>query len=145
MFKLFVFFYVLKHPVAADVILVSSCDTEKSTMVTDYSTAELWNVILKVNQIFRLLMRCDIVKMNVFVAPFEVMDDAFVGELLLDDKYCLEEVNNPFLYVKVIKLCNHRLLILQVSLILINKCISFINNVSDVVKYSTVGASVKST
>jgi hypothetical protein len=35
---------------------VSSCYAEETTVVSDYSSAKLWNVIVKVNQILRLFM-----------------------------------------------------------------------------------------
>ena len=80
-------------------------------MITDNGTAELWNVVLEINQILALLVRDHIVKMNIFVTPFEVVDYAFVSQLLLDYKDILEEIIDALIDVKMIELCNHGLLI----------------------------------
>ena len=80
-------------------------------MITNNGTAELWNIVLEINQILALLVRNHIVKMNIFVTPFEVVDDAFVSQLLLDDKDILEEIIDALIDVKMIELCNHGLLI----------------------------------
>ena len=80
-------------------------------MITNNGTTELWNVVLEINQILALLVRNHIVKMNIFVTPFEVVDDAFVSQLLLDDKDILEEIIDALIDVKMIELCNHGLLI----------------------------------
>ena len=80
-------------------------------MITDNGTAELWNVVLEINQILALLVRNHIVKMNIFVTPFEVVDYAFVSQLLLDYKDILEEIIDALIDVKMIELCNHGLLI----------------------------------
>lgn len=105
-------FNVFEHPVTADIILMTPSDTEKSAMVTDDCSAELGNIIFKVNEILRLFVSCDIVEMNIFVAPFEVMDYPFIRQLFLDDENILKEVYNPLLDIKVIKLCDHGLLVL---------------------------------
>ena len=72
--------------------------------------------------------------MNVFVTPLKVMNDSLISELFLYDEDVLEKVNDSFLYVKVVELCNHSLLILQVFLILINECVPLINDTADVIK-----------
>ena len=78
---------------------------------------------------------CDyIVKMNIFVAPLEVVDDALVSQLLLHNKQVLEEVDDSFVDVEVVKLGDHGFLVLQILLILINQRITFIDDTSDVVK-----------
>ena len=140
MFKLFMLFNIFKHPVAADVVLMTSSDAKQSSMVAHDSSTELWNVILKVNQVLRLLMSCDIVKVNVFIAPFEIVDDSFIGELFLDDEDVLKEVNNSFFDVKVIEFCYHSFLVLKVSLVDINQSISFVNYIPDVIEHSAVCA-----
>lgn len=113
-------FHILKHPIAANVVLVTTSDTEKSSMVTDHSPTKLGNVIFKVYEVFRLLVSCYIVKMNVFIAPFEVVDDSFICEFLFHNKNILKEVYNPLLNVEMIKFRDHRLLVFKVSLVLIN-------------------------
>jgi hypothetical protein len=80
-------------------------------MIRYYSTTELRDVIFKINQIFTLLMSCDIIKMDIFISPFEIMNDALVCQFLFDDKNVLKEINNPFFDVKMIKFCDHCFLI----------------------------------
>jgi len=48
---------------------------------------------------------------DIFVAPFEVVDDSLVCELLFDDKQILEKLDDSLVYVKMVKLGDHRLLI----------------------------------
>ena len=81
--------------------------------------------------------------MNVLVPPFKIVNDPLIGQLLLNDKYVLEKVNDPFLNIKMIELSNHRFLILQIPLVLINQGISFINYIPDVVEYCCIGAHVQ--
>ena len=50
--------------------------------------------------------------MYVFVAPFEVVDYAFVCQLLLHDEEVLEKLYYSLIDVKVIELCDHCFLIL---------------------------------
>jgi len=83
------------------------------------------------------------VKVDVLVSPLEVMDDSFVGQLLFDNENVLEKVDYSFLDVKVIELRYHGLLILQIALILVDQCISFINHVSNVIKYCAVSATIE--
>ena len=143
MFELFVLFHVLKHPVATNIILVSTSDTEESSMIAYNSPAELWDVVLEINQIFRLLVSGNIVKMDVLVSPLEVVNNSFISELLFDDEDVLEKVNNSLFDVKMIELRNHRLLVFKVSLILVDESISFIYDVSYVVEDRTICAHVK--
>ena len=65
-------------------------------------------------------MRDDIVEVNVLVAPFKVVDNALVGQLFLHDENVLEEINDSFVYVKVVEFRNHRLLIFEVPFICVN-------------------------
>lgn len=81
--------------------------------------------------------------MDVLVSPLEVVNDSFISELLFDYKDVLEKVNNSLFDVKMIELGNHRLLVFKVPLILVNKCISFIYDVSYVVKDRTICAHIK--
>ena len=115
-----VLFNVFKHPVAADVLLHSTRDAVQTAMVRNDCATELRNVIFEINQVFALFVRDDIVEVNVLVAPFKVVDDALVGQLFLHDENVLEEINDSFVYVKVIELRNHRLLILEIPLICVN-------------------------
>ena len=115
-------------------------DTEQSSMITYNSSTKLGNVILKINEVFALLMLCHIIEMDVLVSPLEIMNNSLVGQLLLHNEYGLKEVNNPLLNVKMIEFRYHCLLIFKISFILINKCISFVDYVSDIIKDSTICA-----
>jgi hypothetical protein len=83
---------ILKHPIATHVVLVASCDTEEATMVCDYSAAELRDVALEIHQVLRLLSRVDIIEVDVFVSPLEVVNYSLVGQLLLQNENVSEEV-----------------------------------------------------
>tara|TARA_B110001450_G_scaffold104240_1_gene98722 strand:- start:602 stop:754 length:153 start_codon:yes stop_codon:yes gene_type:complete len=50
--------------------------------------------------------------MDVFVAPFEVVNYSLVRQLLFHYKNVLEEVNNSLFNIKMIELSNHSFLIL---------------------------------
>ena len=56
-------------------------------------------------------MRNYIVKVNIFVTPFKVMNNALVCQFFLHYEKVLEEFNDPFVDIKVIELCNHSFLI----------------------------------
>jgi hypothetical protein len=53
-------------------------NTKKTAMVRNYSTTELRDIVFEINQVFALLMSRNIIKMNIFIAPFEVMNDPLV-------------------------------------------------------------------
>ena len=127
-------FNIFEHPVAADIFLHSACDAIQAPMVRHDCATELRNVVFEINQVFALLVRNDIVEVNVLVSPLEVVDNPLVSELFLDDEDVLKEINDSLIYVEVVEFRNHGLLVLQVSLILVDKCISFINYASNVIK-----------
>lgn len=79
-------------------------------------------------------MRNDIVEVNILVSPFKIMDDALVRQLFLYDKDVLEEIDYALIDVEMVELCDHSLLILEVSLIGVNEGISFVNHTSNVVE-----------
>jgi hypothetical protein len=106
------FFNILQHPITAHIILVSASNTEQSTMIRHYSPTELGNIVIEINQVFRLFVCLYIVEVNVLVTPFEVVNYALVSQFLLHYEYILEEVNYSLLYVKVVELSYHRLLVL---------------------------------
>ena len=85
-------------------------------------------------------MRSNIIKMDIFITPFKIVNNSFVSELLFNNKNVLKEVNDSFFDVKVIKLGYHCFLVFEVSFVLVNKGIAFINDVSNVVKDGAVGA-----
>ena len=143
MLQLFMLLNILEHPVTAHVILMSTSDTKESTMVADNCSAKLWNVIFEVDEVLALFMCRHIIEMNILVTPLEVMDDALISQLFLDNENILEEVDYPLLNIKMIELSNHRLLIFQIALVLINQGISFVNDVSNVVKHSRISAQIK--
>jgi hypothetical protein len=134
---------ILEHPVTAHVILMSTSDAKESTMITDNCSAKLWDVIFEVDEVLALFMCRHIIEMNILVTPLEVMDDALISQLFLNNENILEEVDYPLFNIKMIELGNHRLLIFQIALVLINQCISFVNNISNVVKHSRICAQIK--
>ena len=126
--------HILEHPVAADILLHTSGDAVEPSVIADNGSAKLGDVVLKVNEVLALFVGYDIVEVNIFVTPFKVMNNAFVSELLLDNEDILEEVINTFVDVEMIKLCNHGLLVLQVSFVLVNEGIAFIDHTSQVLE-----------
>ena len=50
--------------------------------------------------------------MDVFVAPLEVVDNSFIGQLFLHNEDVLEKVDDSLIDVEVIKLGYHGLLVL---------------------------------
>jgi hypothetical protein len=76
--------------------------------------------------------------MDVFISPFEIMDNTLIRKLFLENEDILKEVQYPLFDIEMIKLCNHSFLVFKVSFILIDKCISLINYTSDVVKNGCV-------
>ena len=89
-------------------------------MIRDDCSTELGNVVFKVDQVLALFVGDDIVEVDIFVAPFEVVDDALVSQLLLHDENVLEEVNDSLIDVKMVELSYHSLLILQITLVLVD-------------------------
>ena len=87
-------------------------------------------------------MSCHVVEVNILVAPLKVMNDALVGELLFDDEDILEEIDDALFDVKMIELGNHRLLILEILLILVDESVALVDDVSDIVENSAVVAHV---
>ena len=142
MLQLLVLLDVLEHPVAAHVVLMATGNTEESTMIADNGTTELGNVVLEVYEVLALLVRRHIVKVNVLVAPFEVMNDTLVSELLFDDEDVLEEVDDALLDIEVVELSDHGLLVLEVLLVLVDQRIPLIDNVTDIVEDGAVCAHV---
>jgi hypothetical protein len=89
-------------------------------MVGDHCAAELGDITLEVNEVFRLLSGVNIIEVNVLVSPLKVMNDPFIREFFLEDENVLKEFQDSLLYIKVIEFSNHSLLIFKVSLILVN-------------------------
>ena len=128
------FFNILEHPIAANVLLHPASNAIKTSMVRHDCTTELRNVVFEINQVFALFVRYNIVEMNILVSPLEVMDDTLVREFFLDDKDVLKEVYDSLINVKVIELSDHCLLILEISLVLVDQSISLVNHASNVIK-----------
>jgi hypothetical protein len=104
-------------------------------MISDNCPAELRNIVVEVNQVFGLFVRLDIIEMDVFVAPFKVVDYSLICQFLFHYEDILKEINDSLLDVKVVEFCYHGLLVLQVLLICIYKRIPFIYYTSYIVKY----------
>ena len=81
--------------------------------------------------------------MYVFVTPLEVVDYAFVCQLFLHDEEVLEKLYYSFIDVKVIELCDHCFLILQILFILVDQGIALIDNTSDVIENLCVSLFLK--
>ena len=81
-------------------------------------------------------MRDHIVEMNVLVAPFEVMDNALVSQLFLHNENVLEEIDDSLIDIEMVELSYHSFLVLQVSLICVDECVSFVDHTSDAVSYT---------
>ena len=113
-------FDVLEHPVAAHIVLVSSSDAEESPMISDDCSTEFRNVLVEVNQILGLLPIDHIVEMDILVAPLEVMDDPSIRQLLLHNEELLEEIDNMLFDIDMIIFSDHRLLISQIVLKILN-------------------------
>lgn len=107
-------------------------------MVANHCATELWNVVFEVDKVLALLMGDDVVKVDVFVAPFEVVDDALVRQLLLHDEDVLEKVNYPLVYVEVVELGDHGFLVFQVALVVVDQGVALVNHTSNVVKCLSV-------
>lgn len=58
---------------------MSSGNTEEPSMIGNYGATELWNIALKIDQVLGLLPCVDIVEVDVFVAPFEVVNNPLVS------------------------------------------------------------------
>ena len=84
-----------------------------------------------------------IVEVDVLIAPFEIVNYSLVRQFLLYYKDVLKEVNDPLFYVKMIEFSYHCFLVFKISFVLVNKGITFINYVSNVVKDGAVGAFVE--
>ena len=62
------------------------------------------------------------------------MDDTLVSQLFLYDENVLEEIDDSLIDIEMVELSYHSFLVLQVSLICVNQCVSFVDHASDVVK-----------
>lgn len=103
-------------------------------MVCDHCSAELGNTVHKVNQVLALLMSRYVIKMDVLVAPLEVVDHSLISQLLLQNEDVLEEIHDSLLHVEVIKLSYHSLLVFQVLLVLVDQSIALVYLVPNVVE-----------
>jgi len=87
-------------------------------------------------------MSSNIVKMNILISPFKVMNYTFISQLLFYNEYILEKVNYSLLDVKMIKFCNHSFLVFKIFFILIYQSISFVNYVSYIIKNCAISANI---
>ena len=65
-------------------------------------------------------MRNDIVEVDVLVSPLEVVDNPLVSELFLDNEDVLKEINDTLINIEMVEFCDHGLLVLEVSFILVD-------------------------
>jgi len=103
-------------------------------MVRDYCPAELRNIVLKIYKVLALLVRDDIVEVDVLIPPLEVMDDSLVSQFLLHDEQVLEEVNDALVDVEMIEFRNHGFLVFEVLLIGVDEGVPLVNDGSDVIE-----------
>ena len=134
---------ILQHPITADILLHAASDTVQASMVRDYCPTELRNIVFEVYEVFALLVRNNIVKVDILVSPFEVMDDAFVCQLFLHDEDVLEKVNDALVDIKVVEFSNHGLLVFQVTFVLVDKGVPFVDDTPDVIECLRVRISLK--
>ena len=113
-------FNIFEHPITTYIILVSTSNAKESSMICYYCSTELRNVVIEVNQILGLLMRLDVIEMNIFVTPFKVMNNSFVCELFLYNENILEKVNYSFSDIEMVEFSYHSFLIFQICFILVN-------------------------
>jgi hypothetical protein len=106
---------------------MTASNTVKTPMVRNNCPAELRDIVFEVNQVFTLLVRDDIVEVNILVAPLEVMDNALISKLLLDDEKVLEEVYDALVDVEVVELSDHCLLVLEVLFVSVNEGVPLVN------------------
>ena len=137
------FLNVLKHPVAAYIVLMSSCNTKQSSMITNHRPTKFRNVIFKINKILALLVCRHIIKVYVLVAPLKIMDYSFVCQFFLHDKDVLKEVNDSFFYVEMVEFGYHGFLVFEISFVLVNESITFINHISNIIKNGAICTLIK--
>jgi len=113
MFKTFLFFDVLEHPIAAHIVLMSSRNAKQSSVISDNSSAKFRNVLVEIHQKFWLLSIYYIIEMNVFIAPFKVMNDSSIGKFLFHDEKILKELSYVFFNVNMGVLSYHSCLLVS--------------------------------
>ena len=98
---------------------MSTSNTEESTMISNNCSTKFRNIVVEVDQIFRLFVGLNIVEMNIFITPFKVMNYSLISQFFLNYENILEKINYSFFDVKVIEFCYHSFLIFQIGLILV--------------------------
>jgi hypothetical protein len=77
---------VLKHPIAANIILMSTTDAENFSLIGNQSPTEFWNQEVIVEQDLVTCALVDIVEVDVFRAPLEVVHVLAGAVTLLKDE-----------------------------------------------------------
>ena len=83
-------------------------------------------------------MRDNVVKVDVLVAPLEVVNDALVCQLLLHDEDVLKEVDDSLIDIEVVELGNHCLLIFQVAFVSVNQGVPLVDHAANVVEHLSI-------
>ena len=104
-------------------------------MISHNSPTKLWNIAFEINKVLALFESNNIIKMNIFISPFKIVNNSFISQFFLYNEYILEKLNNSLTNIQMIKLSNHGFLILQILFICVNQSISLINYRSDIIKY----------
>ena len=98
---------VLKHPIAADIVLVSPSNTENPSFICHDSSAKLRNFEVYFKRNFLLGSFHDIVKVDEFRAPFKVMYKLLRSNVaLFEDKSVLKFFRKSTLNINVYIVCN---------------------------------------
>ena len=113
---------------------MAAADAKKSAVVGNNSSTELGDVGLEIYQILGLFECYNIIEVNILVAPFKVVNNSFVSELLLDNEQVLEEFHDTLVDIKVVKFRDHCLLVLQILLVSVDECVSLVDDGPDVLK-----------
>ena len=81
-------------------------------MIAHNRATKLWNIRLKVHEVLALLESDNIVKVNILISPFKVVDYPLIGKFLFDNEQILKKFNYSLIYVKVVEFGDHCLLVL---------------------------------
>ena len=71
------------------------------------------------------------------------MDYSFVCQFFLHDKDVLKEVNDSFFYVEMVEFGYHGFLVFEISFVLVNESITFINHISNIIKNGAICTLIK--
>jgi hypothetical protein len=85
---------------------VTTSNAKDPTFVSDYCSAEFWNIETIIEGYFVGVLSIDIPKMNRFRAPFEVVNILVTAVTLLQNECVLEQLTKFFNNVNLTVVCN---------------------------------------